>query len=134
MKCNILTLRQNQWDWELQHNKSNGYCTTGHQKFTVIMFREGTWFCKTHFYFTGISAISHYLTIISQQFAALRKKPKHRGKEESKSPKGKIGILNNEMTEIIKCKLLPDKSYSIVVNILLLCVFKLHLSFITTEH
>lgn len=67
MKCNILTLRQNQWDWELQHNKSNGYYTIGPQKFTVIMFREGTWFCKTHFYFTGISAISHYLTVVSQQ-------------------------------------------------------------------
>lgn len=29
MKCDILTLRQNYWDWELQHNKSNGYYTIG---------------------------------------------------------------------------------------------------------
>lgn len=31
------------------------------------MFKEGTRFCKTHFYFAGISAISHYLTVVSQQ-------------------------------------------------------------------
>ncbi|KAL6090864.1 hypothetical protein STEG23_020067 [Scotinomys teguina] len=64
MKCNILTLRLSQWDQDLQHNKSNGYYTTGPWKFTVIMFREGTRFCKTHFYFTGIGTLCAFLVAL----------------------------------------------------------------------